>query len=73
MGNTILKLLVSLGLDSSEYTKGLDDAEGKAEKSSKNIAASLSKIGASMMKTGTVMTAAFTVPVVAGMTKMVMA
>ena len=73
MGNTILKLLVSLGLDTKDYKKGLDDAEGKAEKSSKNIAASLSKIGASMMKTGTVMTAAFTVPVVAGMTKMVMA
>jgi hypothetical protein len=71
MGNTILKLLVALGLDTTEYTKGLTDAEGKADKSSTNIGKSLSKIGASMMKTGGIMTAAFTVPIVAGMTKMV--
>ena len=45
MGNTILKLLVSLGLDSSEYTKGLADAEDKANKSSSNIANGLSTVG----------------------------
>ena len=73
MGNTILKLLVALGLDTSEYTKGLSDAEGKADKSATNIGRSMSKIGASMMKTGGIMTATMTVPIVAGMTKMVMA
>lgn len=52
MGNTILKLLVSLGLDSSEYTKGLDEAEGKANKSSKNIAAGLATVGKSVLVAG---------------------
>jgi len=52
MGNTILKLLVALGLDSKEYTKGLDDAEGKADKSSKNIAGSLASIGKGVLIAG---------------------
>ena len=52
MGNTILKLLVSLGLDSSEYTKGLDEAEGKANKSSKNIVAGLSTVGKGVVVAG---------------------
>jgi len=71
MGNTILKLLVSLGLDTSEYKKGLQDAEGSADKSATNIGRSMSKIGASMMKTGGIMTATMTLPIVAGMGKMV--
>lgn len=73
MGNTILKLLVELGLDTNEYKKGLEDAEGKADKSATNIGRSMSKIGASMMKTGGIMTATMTAPIIAGMTKMVMA
>ena len=52
MGNTILKLLVSLGLDSSDYTKGLDEAEGKANKSSKNITDGLSSIGGAVVGAG---------------------
>ena len=52
MGNTILKLLVALGLDSSEYTKGLSEAEGKADKSSKNIAAGLAGIGKGVLIAG---------------------
>jgi phage-related protein len=52
MGNTILKLLVSLGLDSSEYTKGLGDAEEKANKSSKNIVNGLSTVGKGVLVAG---------------------
>jgi len=52
MGNTILKLLVSLGLDSSEYTKGLGDAEEKANKSSKNIVNGLSTVGKGVIVAG---------------------
>ena len=60
MGNTILKLLVSLGLDSSEYTKGLDEAEGKANKSSKNIVNGLSTIGKGVVIAGAAAGAAAT-------------
>ena len=52
MGNTILKLLVSLGLDSSDYTKGLDEAEGKANKSSKNIVNGLATVGKGVLIAG---------------------
>lgn len=52
MGNTILKLLVSLGLDSSEYTKGLGDAEEKANRSSKNIVAGLATVGKGVIVAG---------------------
>ena len=60
MGITILKLLVSLGLDSSEYTKGLDEAEGKANKSSKNIVNGLSTIGKGVVIAGAAAGAAAT-------------
>lgn len=60
MGNTILKLLVSLGLDSSEYTKGLDEAEGKANRSSKNIVNGLSTIGKGVVIAGAAAGAAAT-------------
>ena len=52
MGNTILKLLVSLGLDSKDFVKGLSDAEGKADRSSKNITAGLSTIGKGILVAG---------------------
>ena len=44
-GNTILSLLVQLGLDAKDFTKGMDEAEGKADRTSKNITAGLSTIG----------------------------
>lgn len=45
MTTMIEKLLVGLGLESSEYQKGLAEAEGQATKSSSNIVKSLSMIG----------------------------
>ena len=60
MGNTILKLLVSLGLDSSDYTKGLDEAEGKANRTSKNIVSGLSTIGKGVVIAGAAAGAAAT-------------
>ena len=52
MGNTILKLLVSLGLDSKDFEKGLSEAEGKADRSSKNIVNGLSTIGKGVLLAG---------------------
>jgi hypothetical protein len=60
MGNTILKLLVSLGLDSSDYTKGLDEAEGKANRTSKNIVNGLSTVGKGVVIAGAAAGAAAT-------------
>jgi len=59
------KLLVALGVDASDYQKGLDDAEKKAGTSAKAIGSKLEGIGKSMMKTGAVMSAAVTGPLVA--------
>lgn len=52
MGNTILKLLVSLGLDSKDFEKGLSEAEGKADRSSKNIVAGLATVGKGVIVAG---------------------
>ena len=52
MGFTIAKLLVSLGLDSSQYTKGMGDAEKKARTSSKAISGGLDSSIKSMMAFG---------------------
>ncbi len=60
MGNTILKLLVSLGLDSKDFSKGLDEAEGKADRSSKNIVNGLSTIGKGVVIAGAAAGAAAT-------------
>ena len=65
MANTLMKLLVELGVDSAGLNAGLDKAENTAKSSAKNIAASFSAIGASMMKTGAVMTAGLTLPLAA--------
>ena len=71
MANTLMKLLVELGVDSAGLNAGLDKAENTAKSSAKNIAASFSTIGASMMKTGAVMTAGLTLPIAAAGLKMV--
>jgi len=59
------KLLVALGLDASDYQRGLDEAEKKAGTSASAIGSKLEGIGKSMMKTGAVMSAAVTGPLVA--------
>jgi hypothetical protein len=43
MAISLVNLLVKLGLDAGEFSKGLDDAEGKADSASKKITAGLSK------------------------------
>ena len=63
---TIKKLLVALGLDKSDYDKGLDDAKTKASASATDIGASLGKIGDKISGTGEKLTAGITLPVVAG-------
>lgn len=67
MGNTLMSLLVKLGLDSGDYNKGLTDSEGKAITSSKKMAASFTTIGKSMTKVGGIMSLTMTAPIVAGM------
>lgn len=52
MASTLMKILVSLGLDSSEFDKGLGDAEGKAKGAGSNIAAGLSNIGGAVVLGG---------------------
>ncbi len=59
------KLMVALGLDSSDYSKGLDAAEGKAGASAAAIGSKLEGIGKSMTKAGAIMTAGLTTPIVA--------
>jgi len=73
VANTLMKLLVELGVDNSELTRGLDQAEGKAEKSGKSISQKLSAVGGGMMKVGAGMTAGLTTPIVAAGFKMVSA
>lgn len=64
-GNTILSILAKLGLDASDFKKGLGEAEGSAKSSASNIGSSLSGIGKDIMKVGGVMTASMTLPIVA--------
>lgn len=64
---TLMKLLVALGVDTSEYDKGLTAAEKTAKTKAEKIGANLSTIGTSMMKVGAGMTATMTLPIVAGM------
>ena len=63
---TIKKLLVALGLDKSDYDKGLDDAKAKASSSAADIGKSLKGIGDKISGTGEKLTAGITLPVVAG-------
>lgn len=63
---TLKKLLVALGLDKSDYDKGLDDAKSKTKTSADEMSKSLQGIGDKISGTGTKMTAGLTVPIVAG-------
>lgn len=47
---TLMKLLVALGLDAGEYTKGLEDAEDQASTSAGKIQSSLASIGGTVVK-----------------------
>ena len=62
-GNTLLSLLVKLGLDSAELDSGLAKTESSVSSRMKNI-------GSSMMKTGGIMTAGLTLPIIAAGVKM---
>ena len=57
MGNTLMSLLVKLGLDSAELDSGLGTAETKAGASAK-------KIGGSMVSAGKKMTLGLTLPII---------
>jgi len=63
MGNTLMSLLVKLGLDSAALDSGLGDAEKSSTKSSAKIAGSLNKIGGTMQQVGGIATAAFSLPI----------
>lgn len=56
--STISDLLAKLGLDSSEYNKGLDDAEGKASSFNAGIAGMSAVGGAALLGIGAAATAA---------------
>ena len=58
MGNSLMKLLISLGVDSSDVKRGLDDAEKQSKTSAANI-------GKSMMGIGSAMTVGLTAPIAA--------
>lgn len=64
-GNTLMSLLVKLGVEVGEFKKGLGDAEKEADKSSKNITKSLESASKTMRNVGVGMTAALTVPIAA--------
>jgi len=52
VANTLMSLLVKLGLDSSDYKTGLSDAEGQAKSSSSSIVSGLSAIGGAAVMGG---------------------
>jgi hypothetical protein len=52
MGNTLMSLLVKLGVDASDYARELADAEGKANKTGSNIASGLASIGGGIVVGG---------------------
>ena len=64
-GNTLMSILVKLGVEVGEFKKGLGDAEKEADKSSKNITKSLESASKTMRNVGVGMTAALTVPIAA--------
>ena len=63
---TIANLLVKLGLDSADYSSGLDAAERQAQTKAKNIGAALGKIGSQMTGVGKTMSLGMTAPIVGG-------
>ena len=62
---TLASLLVKIGADISGLTKGLDEAEGKTEKTSANVSKSASKTAAAFGRIGDAMTVGVTLPVLA--------
>ena len=63
---TIGNLLVKLGLNSSDYSSGLDAAERQAQTKAKNIGDALGKIGSQMSGVGKKMSLGMTAPIVGG-------
>ncbi len=49
MGNTLMTLLVKLGVDTGDFNSGLDNAEKKSHNSASNIASGLSGIGGGLV------------------------
>ena len=64
MANTLMSLLVKLGVDSSDLEAGIDKGVGKAKTGVKSISDSFKNVGASMMKVGAGLTAGLTLPIV---------
>ncbi len=62
---TLASLLVEIGADISGLTKGLDEAEGKTEKTSANVSKSASKTTAAFGRIGDAMTVGVTLPILA--------
>ena len=58
MAETLVELVARISADASELKKGLADAEGKTEQSSKNMADSIKKVGLAMTVAGAAITAA---------------
>ncbi len=63
---TLAKLLVFLGLDSADYSKGLDNAERLAATKSKNIGDQFGKVGSALSGAGQKMSLFATAPIMAG-------
>jgi hypothetical protein len=61
MANTLMSLLVAIGVDTSEFQKGIEGAE----KSVSGFSSNMSKIGEKMTKIGGAMTVGLTLPIVA--------
>jgi len=64
--STLAKLLVALGINTSEYNAGLDAAEKKAGTSSSNIGKSMSEIGGKISGAGQKLSLFATAPIMAG-------
>ncbi len=63
MGNTLMSLLVRLGIDAGEVKKGLGDAETQTEKTAESMKSKFGKLGGDMTKLGGAMSVAFTAPI----------
>lgn len=61
MANTLMSLLVSIGVDTADFQKGIGDAE----KSALSFAGKMQKIGGQMQKVGGALTVGLTLPIAA--------
>lgn len=59
---TITKLMVGLGMDTSEYDKGMDNAEKRAKTFSTNLGSTFKGVGGNMQSIGNSLSQAFTQP-----------